>query len=94
MTEVELRQLYIDLQPNDRVEVMHQIKIGFREHTSRVQGTVVNKDRRESGIDSGYRRNFDDKYWFDHLVLRKEDGELTTVTIDEYTELRRLETID
>jgi hypothetical protein len=41
-------------------------------------------------MDSGFARKWDDKYWFDHLTLRKHDGELTSVTMDEYTELRRL----
>jgi major membrane immunogen (membrane-anchored lipoprotein) len=41
-------------------------------------------------MDSGFARNWDDKYWFDHLTLQKDDGELTTVTMDEYTELRRI----
>jgi hypothetical protein len=83
--------LYAALAPGDRVEVFHQVKIGMREHATRTVGVVVGKDRRECGLDSGFRRNHDDKYWFDHLLLRKDDGELTSVTMDEYTQLRRAE---
>jgi hypothetical protein len=91
MNELEMRQLYAELQPGDRVEVIHHIKVGFREHETRAIGTVVKKERRQSGIDSGFARNWDDKYWFDHLVLRKDDGELTSLTMDEYTRLKQLE---
>ena len=92
MSEAAVRQLYVDLKPGDRVEVTHHIKIGFREHVSRTQGVVVGKDRRECGIDGGYRRARDDKYWFDQLVLRKDDGELTTVTMDAFTDMTLIET--
>ena len=91
MNELEMRQLYAELHPGDRVEVIHHIKIGFREHETRTIGTVLKKERRQCGIDSGFARNWDDKYWFDHLVLRKDDGELTSLTMDEYTWLKRLE---
>lgn len=90
MSEQQLRQLYADLQPGDRVEVVHHVKIGQREHTAQTVGVVVEKDRRECGLDSGFRRNHDDKYWFDHLLLQKADGELCSVTMDEYTEMRRV----
>ena len=38
----------------------------------------------------GFARNWDDKYWFDHLTVRKDDGDLTAVTMNEYTELHRI----
>jgi hypothetical protein len=91
MNEQKMRQLYVDLQPGDAVEVVHHVKIGFKEHATHTTGVVVKKERRRSGMDSGFARNWDDKYWFDNLWLRKSDGELTGVTMDEYTELRRLD---
>ena len=90
MNEAEMRQLYVHLQPGDSVEIVHHVKIGFKEHATHTVGVVVKKERRRSGMDSGFARNWDDKYWFDHLTVRKDDGELTAVTMDEYTELRRL----
>lgn len=90
MNETEMRQLYVDLLPGDSVEVVHHVKIGSEEHASHTNGVVVKKERRRAGMDGGFARNWDDKYWFDHLTLRKNDGELTSLTIDEYTELRRL----
>ena len=85
MNEAEMRQLYVDLQPGDWVEIVHHVKIGFKEHATHTVGVVVTKERRRSGMNSGFARNWDDKYWFDHLTVRKDDGELTAVTMDEYT---------
>jgi major membrane immunogen (membrane-anchored lipoprotein) len=36
-----------------------------------------------------HRRNFDDKVFSDTILLELPDGELTAITIDEYTVLRR-----
>ena len=30
MNEASMRQLYVDLQPGDCVEIVHHVKIGFR----------------------------------------------------------------
>ena len=90
MNERAMRQVYIDLQIGDVVEIVHHVRIGFKEHATHTTGVIVKKERRRSGMDGGFARNWDDKYWFDHLLLRKTDGELTGVTIDEYTDLRTL----
>jgi hypothetical protein len=37
-----------------------------------------------------FRRSPDDKVFSDLIVLKNEDGSLTTLTIDEFTELRRV----
>ncbi len=75
--------------PGDRVEVVHEVKVGFRRWTTTTQGTVERIDRRRHGLH--YQRHADDKVFSDILVLRRDDGELTTVTIDEFTQVRRLE---
>ena len=51
-------------------------------------GTVVKTERRRHGLH--YQRARDDKVWSDMIVLRRDDGELTTVSVDEFTELKRL----
>ena len=81
-------ETFAALQPGDRVQVDHEVKVGFRTwHTSTV-GTVVRKDRRRHSLH--FRRNYDDKVYSDILVLQREDGELTTVTLDEFSDLKRL----
>jgi hypothetical protein len=52
-------------------------------------GTVVKTDRRRHAYH--HQRNFDDKVFSDVVVLKREDGELTTVTLDEFSEIRKLD---
>jgi len=81
-------ETFASLQPGDRVEVTHQVKVGFREWFAKTIGTVVAKDRRRHSLH--FNRNFDDKVYSDVLILRRDDGELTTVTLDEFSELRKV----
>jgi hypothetical protein len=76
------------LSPGDRVQVDHEVKVGFRRWHSTTVGTVVRKDRLRHGLH--FRRNHDDKSFSDLLVLKRDDGELTTVTLDEFSEIRKL----
>ena len=81
-------ETFASLQPGDRVEVTHEIKVGFRNWSAKTLGTVVSKDRRRHSLH--YNRNFDDKVYSDILILKRDNGELTTVTLDEYSELRKV----
>ena len=81
-------ETFASLNPGDRVEVTHDIKVGFRNWSTKTLGTVVSKDRRRHSLH--YNRNFDDKVYSDILILKRDDGELTTVTLDEYSELRKV----
>ena len=82
--------LSAELSPGQRVEVVHRIQLGTRATESRRVGMLVSKQPREAGIDSGYRRAWDEPQWFEIWLLRKDDGELTSVTLDEFTTVRRL----
>lgn len=86
--EAESRKLFTELQPGDRVEVTHEVKVGQDRWTAKTVGTVVRTERRMHGLH--FRRNIDDKVYSDVLILTREDGELTTITMDEYTRLRRV----
>jgi (p)ppGpp synthase/HD superfamily hydrolase len=82
-------RLFAELKPGDRVEVVHDVKIGSSaDWTTTTVGTVVRTERRRHGLH--FRRNPDDKVYSDVLILARDDGELTTVTMDEYTQLRKL----
>jgi hypothetical protein len=48
----------------------------------------VGVERRRHGLHR--QRNFDDKVFSDSIVLRLDSRELTTVTLDEFSRLRRL----
>ena len=86
MNSSETRELYRTLGvPGDRVEITHAVKVGFRHWTSVTSGTVVGASRKQHHLH--FRRNADDHVYRDTLVLHSDDGELTTVTIDEFTTL-------
>ncbi len=88
-TNIESRRLFTELKPGDRVEVEHEVKVGSsKTWTTKTTGTVVNTERRRQGLH--HRRNRDDKVFADMIVLKRDDGELTTVTMDEFTELQRI----
>jgi len=88
MSTAENLTLFDSIQAGDRVELEHEVKVGYRQWTTKTVGTVIAKDRQRHGLH--HQRNFDDKVFSDILVLRGEDGELTTVTLDEFSVLRRL----
>jgi hypothetical protein len=88
-TEAATRRLYAELREGDTIEVDHQIKVGLKVWNDVTRGTVVRTERRRHGLH--HQRNADDKVYSDVIVLSREDGELTTITVDEYTVLRRVE---
>lgn len=88
-TEIESRRLFTELKPGDRIEVEHEVKVGSsKTWSTKTVGTVVNTERRRQGLH--HRRSSDDKVFADMIVLKRPDGELTTITMDEFTELRRV----
>ena len=87
--ERESRKLYNDLEPGDRVEVVHGVTVGSSAAwTTTTTGRVLRRERRRHGLH--FRRSSDDKVYSDVLILARDDGELTTVTMDEFTRLKKL----
>jgi len=87
--EYQSRSLYEQIQPGDRVEVVHGVTVGSSAKWSTTTvGTVLRRERRRHGLH--FRRSADDKVYSDVLILSRDDGELTTVTMDEFTRLRKL----
>lgn len=76
------------LKPGDRVEITHEVKVGLKVWHTTTVGTVERFERRRQGLH--FRRNLDDKAFCDLIVLRLPDGSLTTVTMDEFSRLRKL----
>ena len=87
-TELESRALFAELNPGDQIELDHEVKVGPKIWQTTTTGEVVSTERRRHSLH--HDRNFDDKVWSDVIVLKREDGELTTVTMDEFSVLRRL----
>jgi hypothetical protein len=87
--ELQARALYEQLEPGDRVEVVHGVTVGSSgAWQTTTTGRVLRRERRRHGLH--FRRNPDDKVYSDVLILARDDGELTTVTIDEFTRLKKL----
>ncbi len=80
--------IFAALQPGDRVEVHHQVQVGFRTWTTHVTGRVVRTLRQRHGLH--YQRNPDDRVFRDTVVLQRDDGELAAVTLDEFSQLTLL----
>ncbi len=87
--ESEMRRVFSALRPGDKVEIEHEVKVGMTRWPAKTVGTVVRTDRRRHGMH--FLRNPDDKVWSDIIVMTRSDGELTTITVDEFTKLRLVE---
>ena len=85
-------RVFEQLQAGDRIRLRHEVKVGFRSWETSIEGVVVQAERRRHGLH--YRRNFDDKAFSDLLVLKLPDGELTTVTLDEFSVLEKVASAD
>lgn len=78
--DVDIRS---QLRPGAKVKVTQQIAGRNYTWTSEVTGTVMEYEQRTTG--SWYAHSKGDKLWLDRLVLRKDDGEITTLNLDEYS---------
>jgi hypothetical protein len=74
------------LQPGTKVRVVQQIAGRDYTWTSDVRGTVVDFSQQETGSWFAHSRN--DKLWLDRLTLRKTDGELITLNLDEFSNIQ------
>ena len=71
------------LQPGAKVKVTQQIAARHYSLPTVIRGTVVEYGQKETG--SWYAHSRDDRLWLDRLTLRKEDGEITTLNLDEFS---------
>lgn len=73
------------LLPGAKVKVTQQIAARHYSLPTVIEGTIVSFSQQETG--SWYAHSKDDKLWLDRLVIRKDDGELTTLILDEYSQV-------
>lgn len=83
----ELRKRLV---PGVRVKVTQQI--GARDYSisTDVTGTVVQYEQKPTG--SWFAHARDGRLWLDRLVLKKDDGEITTLNLDQFSRVEVLET--
>ena len=74
------------LLPGAKVKVIQQIAARNYTWTSEVAGTVVHFNQEETG--SWYAHSKNDKLWLDRLTLRKSDGEIITLNLDDYSNVQ------
>ena len=73
------------LKPGAVVRVTQQIAARDHTWTTEVRGTVVEFSQRQTG--SWYAHSKNDRLWLDRLTLKKVDGELITLNLDEYSQV-------
>lgn len=80
--EVAIRE---QLKPGVKVKITQQIAARHYTWPTEIRGTIVEFMQQETG--SWYAHSKDDRLWLDRLVLRKADGEITTLNLDDYTHI-------
>ena len=83
----EIRTRFDELKPGDRIEVEHTVDRGGERRRTTTCGTVIRTEHCGHGLP--LRRNAGDEDSGDVILLELCDGELTTVSVDESTVLRR-----
>lgn len=75
--------------PGSKVRVVQYARVGHRRWKTQVEGVVVSEGLRPvGGIEMGGKAAFCRQ---DTLMLRRSDGELTEIAVDENTEIIMLE---
>jgi len=72
--------------PGTRVKVTQQVprqEFGGGPMVTTVEGTVVSFQQEKTG--SWYAHSRDHKLWMDRLELRKDDGEIVHLNLDQYS---------
>lgn len=71
------------LVPGAKVKVVQQIAARNFTWTNETRGKVV--DFRQSQTGSWYAHSKNDRLWLDRLTLMKDDGEIVTLNLDEFS---------
>lgn len=74
---------YSELKPGQKVRITQTVKVGNRSWPSKSEGTVRDVKRLVTGLAT--ERNSDDIFSVATIHFRKENGELSCVTVDEST---------
>ena len=69
--------------PGAKVRVIQQIAARNYSWSSEVTGEIIEYQQKQTG--SWFAHSKDDKLWLDRLTLRKPDGEITTLNLDEFS---------
>ena len=74
--------------PGTRVRVTQQIPAVRHVATTTVEGTLLRY--RQSKTGSWFAHSLHDRLWLDRLELRKDDGEVVVMNLDQYSVIEPL----
>ncbi|MEM8875376.1 MAG: hypothetical protein AAGD32_14100 [Planctomycetota bacterium] len=77
------------LKPGVKVRVTQQIAARNYAWPSEIVGELVSFSQKQTG--SWYAHSRGEKLWLDRMVIKKEDGEVSTLNLDEFS---RVEIVD
>lgn len=80
-----MEDLQTQLKPGVKVKVTQQIPARSHAWSTEVTGTVLSYQQAKTGSWFAHAKN--DRLWLDRLVLRKDDGEISTLNLDQYTRI-------
>jgi len=78
------------LQPGQRVRITQTVPRLSGAMTTAVEGAVVSVGQGKTG--SWFAHSKDHKLWLDRVELRKDDGELVVVNLDQHSQIETLGT--
>jgi hypothetical protein len=74
--------------PGKRVRVTQQLAQRDCVWTNTIEGVVTRYQQAKTG--SWFAHAKDDQLWLDRLELRKDDGELVTLNLDQFTVIEEM----
>ena len=74
------------LTPGQRIRVIQQVpRLTGAMVSKPVEGVIVRTGQQKTG--SWYAHAIDDKLWLDRVELRRDDGELVVLNLDQYSRI-------
>lgn len=77
-----------DYQPGKRVRVTQQLPQRDKTWSSAVEGVITRYRQARTG--SWFAHAKDDRLWLDRLEVRKDDGELVVLNLDQFSVIEPL----
>jgi hypothetical protein len=74
--------------PGQRVRVTQQVPRASGTLTTTIEGVVLRAGQSKTG--SWFAHSRDKKLWLDRIELRKDDGEMVVVNLDQYSSVEAL----
>lgn len=80
--------MYEELAPGRKVRVIQRVDRREGAWNSETVGEIVETRQEKTG--SWFAHSKDDRLWLTRILLRKPDGELLTIAVDQHTQVELL----